>query len=253
VTRHLDHALWPAVATVLILCPVLLAAQSGLPQLTPETMQPETTVVEQFEHLKHALISLPLATALGALLALRPRRRGTPKRSSAVVQTQIILAIIGALIMLVVGASLARAFGVVGAAGLIRYRAKIEDPKDAGVMLSTLALGLASGVGLYTLSIFSAGFIVVVLWIIESFEPEAFKLFSLTVKNKDAAKLQPQVEQLLRRQRTKFELRASGPEELAFELHLPIDRTTDALSKQIGDLEPDTTVEWEEKKKKDPA
>ena len=37
--------------------------------------------------------------------------------------------------MLVVGTNLARAFGVVGAAGLVRYRAKIEDPKDAGVML----------------------------------------------------------------------------------------------------------------------
>ena len=45
------------------------------------------------------------------------------------IQTQIILAIIGALVMLVVGASLARAFGVVGAAGLVRYRAKIADPR----------------------------------------------------------------------------------------------------------------------------
>ena len=34
--------------------------------------------------------------------------------------------------MLVVGSSLARAFGIVGAAGLVRYRAKIDDPKDAG-------------------------------------------------------------------------------------------------------------------------
>ena len=57
-------------------------------------------------------------------------------------QTQIILAIIGALVMIVVGTSLARAFGVVGAAGLVRYRAKIDDPKDAGVMLTTLAVGL---------------------------------------------------------------------------------------------------------------
>ena len=39
-----------------------------------------------------ALISLPLATALGALLAFRPRRRGTPPRSAPVIQTQIILA-----------------------------------------------------------------------------------------------------------------------------------------------------------------
>ena len=65
------------------------------------------------------------------MLALRPRRNGTPERQPAVVQTQIILAVVGALIMLVVGASLARAFGIVGAANLIRYRSKIDDPKDA--------------------------------------------------------------------------------------------------------------------------
>ena len=34
-----------------------------------------------------------------------------------------------AVVMLVVGSNLARAFGVVGAAGLVRYRAKIEDPE----------------------------------------------------------------------------------------------------------------------------
>src|ERR1041385_5440544 len=77
---------------------------------------------------RHALIALPLATVLGTALALRPRRKGTPHRSPPVIQTQIILSLIGCLVMLVVGSSLARAFGVVGAAGLVRYRAKIEDP-----------------------------------------------------------------------------------------------------------------------------
>ena len=106
-----------------------------------------------------ALIRLPLAAALGAALALRPRRRGTPPRTPAVLQTQIILSIVGAVIMLVVGASLARAFGIVGAANLIRYRSKIDDPKDAVVMLCTLAVGLASGVGLYALAVVSTAFI----------------------------------------------------------------------------------------------
>ena len=92
---------------------------------------------------------------LGAALAFRPKRRGTPTRTPAVVQTQIILAVVGALIMLVVGSSLARAFGIVGAASLIRYRSKIDDPKDAGVMLCCLAVGLASGVGLYGLAVFA--------------------------------------------------------------------------------------------------
>src|SRR6185295_12259408 len=103
------------------------------------------------------------------------------RRTPAVIQTQIILALVGAVVMLVVGQSLARAFGIVGAAGLVRYRAKIEDPKDAGVMLSTLAIGLASGVGLYALAGFAMLFILGVLWVIESFEPKARKLFLLTV------------------------------------------------------------------------
>ena len=74
------------------------------------------------------------------------------------------------MIMLIVGASLARAFGIAGAANLIRYRAKIEDPKDAVVMLSTLAVGLASGVGLFGIAAAPTVFLVVTLWFIEGFE-----------------------------------------------------------------------------------
>src|SRR5437868_4382739 len=123
----------------------------------------------QLPALRHAAIRLPIAALLSAALAFRFRRKGTPKRQAPVIQTQIILAIVGAVVMLVVGSSLARAFGIVGAAGLIRYRAKVEDPKDAGVMLSTLAIGLAAGVGLWMLAVFATIFILATLWIIESF------------------------------------------------------------------------------------
>jgi hypothetical protein len=200
----------------------------------------------------HAVVALPLATALGAALALRPRRRGTPKRSSPVVQTQIILSIIGALVMIVVGTSLARAFGVVGAAGLVRYRAKIEDPKDAGVMLTTLAVGLACGIGLYGLAVFATGFLMSVLWVIESFEPSARKQFILEIKSKDAAKLQPTIEALLRRRRVKYELRESKPDEFSYLVELPMEMKTDGISAEIIALDPDpgTGVEWKTEKKK---
>ena len=75
-------------------------------------------------------VRLPLAAGLASVLALRPRRRGTPHRQPPVIQTQIILAIVGAVVMLVVGTSLARAFGIVGAAGLVRYRC--EDRRSEG-------------------------------------------------------------------------------------------------------------------------
>lgn len=200
----------------------------------------------------HAFIALPLATMLGAALALRPRRRGTPNRSSQVVQTQIILAIIGALVMIVVGTSLARAFGVVGAAGLVRYRAKVDDPKDAGVMLTTLAVGLGCGVGVYGLAVFATFFLMGVLWLIESFEPKARKEFILEVKSKEAMKLQTVVEGLLRKRRVKYELRESTPEEFSYFVQLPLDLKTDSISAEIIALDPDpgTGVEWKTEKKK---
>jgi len=206
----------------------------------------------QLEQLRYAAERLPIAAGLAVLLALRPRRRGTPPRQAQVVQTQIILAIVGAVVMLVVGTSLARAFGIVGAAGLVRYRAKIEDPKDAGVMLSTLAIGLASGVGLWMLAMFSTAFVMAVLWIVESFEPKAHLLFTLSVKAKDPATFRPKLESLLGQNRLQFELRSSTEENLTYEVRMPLDRKVDRLSNGILKLAADnvTGVEWEEKKEK---
>src|SRR5436190_17746548 len=173
-------------AAVVFLLTGILGAQSResttSAQFDTTQAPPQST---QLEQLFDALYRLPLAAGLASVLALRPRRRGTPPREPSVVQTQIILAIVGAVVMIIVGSSLARAFGIVGAAGLVRYRAKIADPKDAGVMLSTLAVGLASGVGLWMLAAFSTGFVLIVLWIVESFEPKALQAFSLKVKAKD--------------------------------------------------------------------
>jgi Domain of unknown function (DUF4956)/MgtC family len=213
-----------------------------------ETPDNETQLAE----LRNAAIRLPLAAGLACVLALRPRGRGTPPRQPPVIQTQIILAIVGAVVMMVVGASLARAFGIVGAAGLVRYRAKIEDPKDAGVMLSTLAVGLASGVGLWMIATFGTVFILFVLWIVESFEPKAKKLFTLKVKAKNPAALKPQLERVLTSHHVRFELRGTSKEELHYEVKIPIDRKADRITDTILAIDPEnaTAAELEEKKEK---
>ena len=209
-------------------------------------------IEEQVRGLRHAAMRLPIAVGFACVLALRPRRRGTPPRQAHVIQTQIILAVVGAVVMLVVGSSLARAFGIVGAAGLVRYRAKIEDPKDAGVMLSTLAVGLASGVGMWLLAAFATTFIVVVLAAVESFEPKAKQVFTLKVKAKDPAKLKPRLERVLVTNRVKHELRGESKEELHYEVQIPIDRKADRLTDAILAIDPDnaTAVDLEEKKEK---
>jgi hypothetical protein len=235
---------------------VFVATATVVAQVDQLIDSPAEAVRSLQEQLGVALVRLPLAAALGAALAFRPRRPGTPERSMPVIETQIILSIVGALIMLVIGASLARAFGIVGAANLIRYRAKIDDPKDAVVMLSTLSIGLASGVGLYVLATFGTLFIGVTLWAIEGFEPESRKPFELTVTFKEHARdVRPQIEQVLRRYNVDYELRGSSEDELTYQVMSPprlrLDRVSNALTK-VTDSD-DLAVEWDEKKTKKPV
>jgi uncharacterized membrane protein YhiD involved in acid resistance len=223
--------------------------QSVSPELSryvPDVLEAHAQMVVR------ALLALPVAATLGAALAFRPKRRGTPPRSAPVIQTQIILAIVGALVMMIVGASLARAFGIVGAANLIRYRAKIEDPKDAVVMLTTLSIGLATGVELYGLAVFGTLFVLAVLWAVESLEPERRKTFDLKVTAADPAAIRPDVEAVLRRYDVKYELRSAGTKDLVYEADLPLETRTDRLSNAILMIEGDGEKEvvWEDKKKK---
>jgi hypothetical protein len=245
------------IATLVMLCSPL---SSRMAPAQPELAQPQTATTRtdtatetpdsqtQLAELRHAVLRLPVAALLAAALAVRPRRRGTPPRKSPVIQTQIILAVVGAIVMLVVGSSLARAFGIVGAAGLVRYRAKIDDPKDAGVMLATLAIGLACGVGLWILAVFGTMFFLLLLSVVETFEPKATQLFALKLKVSE--ELKPNVERLLTRHRLEFDLRAASKEELTYDVHVPVNRKIDRLSEQLLELQPEASVEWEEKKEK---
>ena len=230
------------------------------PELLPAARQQEPTQprdtddhpLHPLHEIDDALLRLPLAAVLGTALALRPRRKGTPTRMPAVVQTQIILSVVGAIIMLVVGASLARAFGIVGVASLIRYRSKIEDPKDAVVMLSALAVGLASGVGLYALAVFSTAFLILALGVIESFE-KGLKRYELKIKaGKETDGKRPKIESILRRNELPFVLQTSADEELAYEVDVPLDVKRDRISDSILRLDPSghMSVDWTEKKAK---
>jgi uncharacterized membrane protein YhiD involved in acid resistance len=120
-------------------------------------------------------------------------------------------------------------------------------------MLSTLALGLASGVGLYAIAIFSAVFILVALWVIESFEPKKRDAFVLKVKiGEDTDGKRTEVEAILRRYRVDFELSSSSDEEICYDVEVPLELRRDRVTNAILKLDPagHAAVEWTEKKTK---
>ena len=77
---------------------------------------------------------LLVAASIGALVVAVQRwtRRGRPLTRS-MEQAHVLLCLAGALMMLIVGDSVARAFGIAGAAAIIRFRTPIEDPRDITV------------------------------------------------------------------------------------------------------------------------
>jgi uncharacterized membrane protein YhiD involved in acid resistance len=181
---------------------------------------------------------------------VRPVRREIVPRSAHVVQAQILLAIVGAVIVVVVAESLARAFAVVGAAGLIRYRSRIEDPKDASVMLLALTVGLAVGADLYLFATIVCALVIAVLWVLESFEPSAHLRFDLKISAKNAEVLQPAIESAMAGMKVSFELRGSAHDELHYEVTMPYHAQIQKLTRVIHDLDAQrgASVEWEIKK-----
>ncbi|HYE84891.1 MAG TPA: MgtC/SapB family protein [Vicinamibacterales bacterium] len=207
-----------------------------------------STVLEGLNEIRVAFVRLPLAALFGTALAFRPRRRAQGARKVVVIQTQIMLAVVGAVIMLVVGNSLSRAFGIVGAAGLIRYRSNIADPKDAVVMLCALASGLAVGVGLYQLGAVATMFMMLLLWIIEFLEPAARRRFELRIETTDP-EFRFKAEDVLKGLGLEFELLLEDEDEIRYSISAPVDVRTRDVSDTLrlvsgGKI----VVRWEEKR-----
>ena len=111
------------------------------------------------------LLRLVVAVLLGAAISYRPWRRFSgmvaPRRE--MVHAQILIALAGAIAVTVIGDSLARAFGLVGLGGFIRFRTGIRDPRDAAVFFLLIGLGMACGLGTLGLALVAAIFVGIVV------------------------------------------------------------------------------------------
>jgi hypothetical protein len=103
---------------------------------------------------------LLVAASIGALVVAVQRwtRRGRPLTRS-MEQAHVLLCLAGALMMLIVGDSVARAFGIAGAAAIVRFRTPIDDPRDITVLFLLMALGMAAGLGLIPVAALGTAFV----------------------------------------------------------------------------------------------
>lgn len=100
------------------------------------------------------IIALSLSFVLCLILAYmyRQSHRGL-SYSVSFVHAMIILGVTVSVIMLVIGSNIARAFTLVGALSIIRFRNPIKDSRDVAFIFVAMAIGMSVGTGFYLTAI----------------------------------------------------------------------------------------------------
>jgi len=202
-----------------------------------------------------------LAAFLAALLAFRPRRGvSVARRNPYVAQTQILMAVVAGAMMMVVGDSAARAFGIFAAASLVRFRTNIRDPKETTVLLVCLGVGLAAGVGRWDMAVILTLFVLLTLAVLESFERfQVFRSMELCVQTRSVDKADKILRGMFERHGYDYELLQLNREDadepmgkVVYLVNLDSVVSTSKLSDEIfsADRESIDSVEWEQKDSK---
>jgi uncharacterized membrane protein YhiD involved in acid resistance len=95
--------------------------------------------------------------------------RGTSYTQSFVF-TLVLNGMVVAMVMMIVGSNIARAFSLVGALSIIRFRNAVKETRDVGFIFFTMVIGMAIGTKFYLLAIAGAVVISLMLLIMTRFD-----------------------------------------------------------------------------------
>lgn len=103
---------------------------------------------------ENVLLSLLLAFVLGQVLAwVYYFTHSGLSYSKTFVQSLVVVTVVVALIMVVIGNNIVRAFGLMGALAIIRFRNVVKDTRDMVFIFCTLVVGMAAGTQAYSIAI----------------------------------------------------------------------------------------------------
>jgi hypothetical protein len=92
------------------------------------------------------LARLVIATALGAVVSWIYRAtRGPGETTASFPPTLVLLSVLIAMVLQVVGDSVARAFSLVGALSVVRFRTVVRDTQDTAFVIFAVVVGMATG------------------------------------------------------------------------------------------------------------
>jgi len=125
------------------------------------------------------LLSFVLCSAIGYVYQIT--HRGTSYTQSYV-HTLVLNGMVVAVVMLIIGSNIARAFALVGALSIIRFRNAVKETRDVGFIFFTMAIGMAVGTKFYLLAVVAAAVICLVILIMTRFNWYSRRVVSQILK-----------------------------------------------------------------------
>ena len=117
-----------------------------------------------------ALLALVIAACCAMVIAIVYRRTHSGiGYSPTYAQTLVLTSVVTALIMVVIGSNIARAFSLVGALSIIRFRNAIKETRDVGYIFFSMAIAMAAGTRFYALALVATGFISTLMIMLDAF------------------------------------------------------------------------------------
>jgi hypothetical protein len=106
----------------------------------------QTLIVFDRPGLVLIVVRLVLAWALGlAIAAIYRRARPMNDEAESFTVTLVLLTILIAMVTQVIGDNIARAFSLVGALSIVRFRTVVRDTQDTAYVIFAVAIGMAMG------------------------------------------------------------------------------------------------------------
>jgi len=121
------------------------------------------------------IINICLAFLLGMFISFiyKSTHKGL-SYSQSFMLTLVYVTIIVSIVMMLIGNNLARAFALVGALSIIRFRTVVKDTKDTAYVFLSLAAGMAAGTSSYFIGIFGVGFMAIIAFSLDYFNYGTF-------------------------------------------------------------------------------
>ena len=114
------------------------------------------------------ILALALSFLLAGVIAIVYRITHTGlSYSRSFAMTMVLMSLTISFIMLIIGSNLARAFSLVGALSIIRYRNAVKESRDTAFIFLTMAIGMACGTKLYGMGIIFTIFTSIVILVFE--------------------------------------------------------------------------------------